>query len=430
MSLRFVGIFVLLLIPLACASPEAARNGGDTAEGSDGGEAGPALAQDDTDVQTVQLYRGHDETTLPILRINQSDQLTLEFDLMAETGRPLVIHFYHTDRNWKRDWSTSRFLSSFDQDQLIDFEGSLTTRLPYVHYTYRFPNRAIQFKESGNYVLRVSEIGNEDEVFFERMFFVTEQAGPTEFRFNSYMRPGNQLPALLPILEYSLPTHLEGSAFDLNTCFIRNARFTQRRCTDESLQSASGLQFELQPGSAFESRTTHYFLDLSRITTTGQINGIDRGVTPPAVWLDTDFAQFDESAYARPMHGQTVVSDAVTDVTDPDQQGEYVNVHFSYVPPKRAPYNAPIYISGSFNGWTEHPEYALDWNPTEQQYEGILLIKQGMYEYRYASPNKNVQRQLNQFALGEPALFTSMVYYSDPQLGTDRLLAVSQRAAR
>ncbi len=426
---QLIILFFVAASVTSCTGPENARS--DSSSPVPGGET-PSLdlARQNPDVHSVQLYAFPDEAALPILHLGREDRLTLAFDLLESSGRPLAVHFYHTDRNWARDWSASRFLSTFDKDQIISFDPSMTTRVSYTHYEYEFPNDVIDFDVSGNYILRVTEINDDGAVLFERPFFVTEQAAASEFRFNTFMRPGNQPPGLVPVLKFSPPQALTASAFDFNTCFIRNSRFTERRCTDQPLRRSESLQFELHPRAAYDGRTTHYFLDLGNLATTGQINGINLGVTPPAVWMDTDFARFEDVGYGGAMHGQSIIGDAVEDVAQPHVQGEYLNVHFSYVPTRRVPYTSPIYISGSFNGWAEDDAYSLEWNAEERQYEGNFLIKQGKYEYRYGSPNPAVQRELNQYAFGEPALFTGMVYYRDARLGTDRLVGVTQRIAR
>src|SRR5690606_1784303 len=119
---------------------------------------------------------GETEASLPIISLGSQDRLTLEFDLMTDRSRPLSVYFYHADRTWRRDLLPAEYMSGFYYDQILDYRGSSAAQSRYVHYTYDFPNENVQFRISGNYILRVAEQGAEDEPLFERAFFVSEQA--------------------------------------------------------------------------------------------------------------------------------------------------------------------------------------------------------------------------------------------------------------
>ena len=141
------------------------------------------LAPTDAAVRSVQLYRGR-EATLPVMQLDRrgertSEPLTLEFDLVNTRGRTLSVYFYHADRSWNRDLSPAEYLEAFQQDNLVEYEISGATEVPYVHYEYTFPNETIQFRISGNYIVRVTEQGDEEAVLFERAFVSSPSCTPS-----------------------------------------------------------------------------------------------------------------------------------------------------------------------------------------------------------------------------------------------------------
>ncbi|PSQ70929.1 MAG: hypothetical protein BRD31_03250 [Bacteroidetes bacterium QH_2_64_26] len=90
----------------------------------------PEFAPSATSVRTVQLYRGDDERSLPVITLNSDEALTLEFDLMELQGRPLSVYFEHADRTWQRDLSPSQALESFHQRKLcLARDRARSTRL-------------------------------------------------------------------------------------------------------------------------------------------------------------------------------------------------------------------------------------------------------------------------------------------------------------
>src|SRR5690606_18599323 len=131
---------------------------------------------------------------IPILIAGTGEYLTLEFDIMGLTGQPLSAYFYHADREWRRDLSPPEYMASFQRDDLLDYNSSRATEADYVHYIYRFPNAAVDFRISGNYIVRITEQGQEDAVLFERPFFVSEQSANPEMGSEQVMIGGRGFP--------------------------------------------------------------------------------------------------------------------------------------------------------------------------------------------------------------------------------------------
>lgn len=377
--------------------------------------------------RTVQLYRGTDERQLPVLSLRDgADRLTLEFDLMEATGRPLTIRFYHADRTWRRDLSPSEYMDSFQDDHLIEYTPSRSTTVPYTHYTYRFPNDDIRFRVSGNYILRVTEQGAPGEVLFERAFFVTEAAGALALQVEGVPVSGQRRPSERPVALFSPPSGLQGDPFQYETCFVRNGRFDTARCTDRPrLASQPDLEFDLRYDEAFAPTTADYFLDLSALQSGGQIERADRSSTPYRVQLEADYAQFTGGSGASPLDGQIVVDGAVRAVGEPDVEAEYVATRFSFVPPAEQPFGRDVTLHGTFGKATR-----MEWVSERGRYEGEVLLKQGLYEYYYRSEDPELQQVLRRTLPAMRDRYTAFVYYSDQSLNTDRLLAVRTISAQ
>lgn len=429
-SRRLGGLWIVGALLLgACAGAEEA---GTTSE--EAGARAPAaamrLAPASDAVRTIQLYQGDRERALPILPLGGGPPLTLEFDLMARSGRPLSVYFYHADRSWRRDLVPAQYLTGFQRDDLLDYASSRGTEVPYVHYTYQFPNEDVGFRLSGNYVVRVTEQGQEDEVLFEKPFFVTEQAGPLDLGLRDLVVSGQAQPSLVPTARFTPPSSLQGQPFDYTVCFVRDADFNAPRCSARAqLAEQPRLVFDLPPGQAFAPAAADYFLDLSALRIGGEIEGTDFTVGgPPRVILEPDYARFAGAGLDSLLLGQPVVEAAVRDVPDPDLSAEYALVQFSFVPPEEQALGGGVYLMGSFGSGPTVPADTLAWVPERARYEGEVLIKQGRYEYRYASPDPRLGRVLERALTRQGSGYLAFVYYDDMGEGTDRLLAV--RGAR
>ncbi|WP_228350258.1 type IX secretion system plug protein domain-containing protein [Rhodocaloribacter litoris] len=382
-------------------------------------------------VRTIQVYRTGDEQALPIITLGSNQTITVAFDLLETRGRPLSVYFYHANRTWRRDLSPTEYLDSFQRDDLLDYQPSQNTGIPYTHYRYRFPNRSIEFKISGNYILRVTEQGMEDEVLFERVFFVSEQATPVDVELDNVMLSGFAYPAVQPVARFTPPPALQSNAFNYTTCFVRNGQLDAARCSDRPmLADQPALQFFLPPGTAFEPAVADYFVDLGDLRVGGRIERTDLTSIPFKVFIEPDYARFAGSGLDPLLNGQIVVDAAVRGLAEPGLQAEYVEARFAYVPPDELPVAGDVILSGSFNGFAVDPQHRLEWVPERRRYEGRVLLKQGRYEYRYVVSDGRIRRAQTGATPRLENLYSVFVYFSDLSLHTDRLIAVSHILVR
>lgn len=384
--------------------------------------AGPdlRLAAPDSTVRTIQLYRSPDETTMPVIALGRGQTLTLEFDVLGDAGgRPLTAHFYHLDREGRRDLPPSEYLRTFLTDDLRDWRPSGATTVRYWHYTYTFPNASIDFLASGLYVLRVSEAGNEREPLFERMFVVSEEAADIEFAFLPGLSPRGV--AVQPVVELRPGTPLQDAqVFDYTVCFARDGRLDRLRCTGEpSLLDRALFRFALPREAAFDAEGPLFELDLTTLRASPQVTEIDYNSRPFLVSLEPDYERFGDPIFDDVVRAGRPLIAAVRDVSDPDVDGEYVSIQFLYVPDGERQAGA-VRVVGAFDDWRGAPDATMQWSPALARYEGTRLIKQGRYAYRYL--HDGASRATS--SAPAPALFTALVFLRDPVRLTDRLVSV------
>lgn len=404
----------------ACATTE---NG--TSSGTAPAAEEPRFAAQVDRAKTVQLYRGSNERSLPILRLNGSQTLTLAFDLLGESSGPVSVYFYHADRTWDRDITASRFLRGFQSDVLLDYQPSSGTEIDYTHYRYSFPNDDIQFVASGNFIVRVTEQGNEDAVLFERPFFVTEGAGSLNLSVEGLVITGQREPSDRPIASYVPPSDFTGTRFDYNVCFARNGELTTTRCADRSrLRPSDGVDFELSRERAYTPSQSRHALDLSQLRVGPRIERVDRSVSPFEVLLEPDYARFAGTPFQNPLDGQILVGNALSAFSNPNTSAEYVQTTFAFVPPSEVPVQGEIVIAGGFTGDQVDTDNRLAWVQSRSRYEGEFLLKQGQYEYFYATDDPELTAVFERNLSPMRDRYVAFVYFEDPSLGSDRLVQV------
>jgi len=384
---------------------------------------GLVLAEDHATVSSVQLHGGTGENALPILQMGSGVPLRLAFDVAGLRGRPLTVTFEHADRNWRRDLSPAETMAIFHRDDILDYRQARGTFSEYVHYEYSFPNSTIDFRISGNYILRVSEQGYEDDVLFERPFFVSEQSTTVDLRMDNVLVAGRQYSSLQPFLRIS-PENPGANVFDYSVCFVRDALFAAPKCSaDPSLEMSPDLLFYLEPRDAFVPRPADYYVNLTDIRTGGRIERINQQRSPWTVTIEPDYADLGPAAGTPFLNGQMRVRDAVGARGEADYEGEYIDTVLRLVPQGNRPAAGRVWVVGTFSGWAVQAKNQLEWNAQEGWYEGRISMKQGQHAYRYVSEDPAFQRVLSSGLPQLENLFTALVYFDDIRTQTDRLVA-------
>lgn len=418
-----LAFLVLAFLASACSAPEGLSDGASGASGD-----GPVPT--DERVRTIQLYSGADEVSIPVISLRGEQALTLEFDILDDRGpRPLDIEFRRIERGDSPALLPTEYLTGFERDDIFDADPSGSTSIPYTHYEYTFPNATIGFRLGGEYRLRVSDPS--EGPLFELPFFVSEEIVGTQITFGTRLaEPGAVGPAIQPAVRLTPRGDLAGAdAYRFTVCFARDGNFDDLRCAPEpSLAELAIYGFYLPRAQAFDAPTPLYRLDLGYLGVNQEIREIDYGAIPPEATLEPDYAAFGGEFGDPTLISGALIDGSYRDAGQGDSDGEYVNVQFRYVPTREAEVTGPVYVRGAFTGLTPRPEARMTWMPTERRYEATLLVKQGLYAYDYVAPRATPRQRPT--ALGQPTVYTALVFYSDLTRFTERLVAVETAVTR
>jgi hypothetical protein len=382
-------------------------------------------------VYTIQVYQEGSEVELPVYHMDRGVPLVLAFDVVESRSRPLSVYFYHADRTWRRDLVPAEYLESFHRDDLINYQPSRATQIQYVHYRYSFPNNAIRFRLSGNYILRVTEQRMEDEALFERPFFVSESGTGIDFGFDSIVISGSPYTAIQPTVQFTPREPTVGNAFDYTVCFVRNGLWNQSRCADRpALAGQPSMRYFLEPETSFLPDASDYFLDVSDVRIGSQIERTDLVRSPWLAQLEPDYFRFPGTPGAPLLNGQIIVDEAVRSVAEPSTAAEYIDVQFSMVPDNEFRVPGSVYVVGSFNGYRADASSLMEWNGPARRYEATQRMKQGRYEYRYVFSDAATARGARGVSPRFDNLITAFVYFRDLRVSTDRLVSAASVFAR
>ncbi len=378
-------------------------------------------------IKSIQLYRGVGKDNLPSIALNSDDVLTLRFDELGGTSRLFRVRVRHRNA----DWSDSRLMTDFYlrgyREDLIEGGRPSTVQEPhYMHYEYQFPNRNMQLRLSGNYLMEVLEYETSN-VLFSVPFFVQENAGRMEITLEEiFGLDARYVVHHQPFVRFGYPSYVISPVTDLSIYFVQNRFWGRARQADELDMSEAGVfRAYLSRPESFVGVYEFRPLDLRRFDAGGpEVVEVRSGTIPPQVWLFRDVVNLDVS----PRRRTPVTHGFPRD----DRRARYVDVRFELELPDREATDLPVYVYGPFNNWTIDEENRMEYQSSTDSYLGRALVKEGEYDYKYALVERGRidDLRLDASFASTAQEYAAMVYFRDPGLQADRLLQLDSGRMR
>ncbi len=352
----------------------------------------------DPAIYTVQFYRGQNTLSFPYLGLNENQILTLEFDELREGGASdFWVRIQLCNRHWEPSaLPLTEYWSTFVSDRITEFNLSVGTRIPYVHYRYQLQNL---FQRSGFYVIEVFRDNNPNQLALRRRFYVVENAVQIAPDWGSQVITGTRQrfqSLAFKVYPRSLQSLQNYQEFFCGV--LQNSRWDRTNLNlRPTFLGQDYLEYRFQPGLDLEAGNEFRMLDLRSILrrrsfqverTLWSDSGIVVLLSPERPRADAVyFSQID-------LNGRFLiqVQDLPIDTTGrwagrdeiSATQADYFWVEFRLQADK---YLHPVYVVGGFMGWSPDPRYELLYDETRHEYRRRIRLKQGVYDYLYALYN-------------------------------------------
>jgi hypothetical protein len=285
-------------------------------------------------------------------------------------------------------------------------------------------------KLSGNYILRVFEDFNRENVVFEKRFMVVENIAAISGRVSI----GTQTEDRLKKQELHYNIDFSKVSQSLNTQDLKVVELQNNRWDNANLDrkqtfiKGNGLEFGPGMDIAFQSGNEYRYFDLRSL----------RGRTERFLSLEKLSSQTEALLIpdkSRKFQTYTQLPDANgafaifnEDIGKAENEADYVFVTFTLKSDNLDPLGS-VYILGALSDNILNPNYRMRYNKELGAYQLRILVKQGFYNYMYGFKRKDEPKvDIDFFEGGHRETennYTIMVYYKDPMIRNDRLVAVT-----
>lgn len=382
-------------------------------------------------VRTVQLFKEGFELAPPLIELGSDEGVILRFDDLDPDPEYLSYTLVHCDARWQpSDLLPGQYLTGALSDYLPPARQSFNTLQPFLQYEVRVPNDIMRISRSGNYLLKVFRDSDENDLVVTRRMMVHEQKAQIEASVKASREMDMRDIAQQVDLKVSYPgLPVQDPFSEIHVDILQNMRWDDLRTSfTPRFVRGNELVYDYPEQGLFLGGNEYRNFDLKDLRfTTQNVARIEQGVganvynafltAEPKRNIRIHLEQAD-------LNGRFFVRN---DFFDGDPLGtDYVMVHFTL--PMPAPLGEDVYVFGAFSDWRCTPENKMSWNAERKAYTAAILMKQGFYDFAYATLRPG--SAIGDITTIEGSHFQTendyliMVYFTDRMQRCDRLVGV------
>jgi hypothetical protein len=384
----------------------------------------------------VKLHPFGNQLAYPMITLNSNEQLELNFDDLDGD----VKTYYYSFELCNADWTPAQmnyfdYVKGFTRVRITTYRNASVSLTRYTHYNAIFPDRNAYPSRSGNYLLRVFLNGDTSQVAFTRRFLVKED------RINASVQVQQPYNQQYFQTHHRLQVNVSTRGLDMRypqqqvkVVVLQNYRWDNRlQLANPTFVRQDMLQYNNENEMIMPAGKEWRWVNLRSFRLLGDRVSSQRNT-------DSSFSVFvqDEKPrlaqqyyYVRDLNGMFL--NETTEQINPYWEADYAKVHFRFLPPGGQPYKGKdLYVFGEITGYGQAEGAKMRFDPATGAYETSLLLKQGYYDYYYATRDSRAATGAFSTDLTENNSWETenrylvLVYYRDLGGRYDQLLSVSQ----
>ena len=386
----------------------------------------------DDRIKTVQLHRPEWNLSYPTMTLNGNDKLVLNFDLLGSRSENYYYSFVHCTKDWeKSDIFEQDYIEGFNSNPIDDYKPSFNTTTSYYHYSLSFPNDRVSLKRSGNYVIIVYPAGEPDKPALCQRFMVTEDIVKINIETRRPLRTeDNNSSQQIDFTVSQINSRIINPMQNIYAFILQNGRWDNAKTNLKAdFFRTNELQYSaLSDKTIFKGGNEYRYFDIKSLRYLSEyIRSIDF-VSPGynVFLLPSESREFKPYFYNPDFNGKYYV--AIQEGRDFDTDADYVNVYFTLAS-RQMIAGGKMYVSGALNNWTFDKNNLMTYNSSSGQYECVMLLKQGYYNYEYTFlEDKSTDGSVSVFEGNHYETendYVVLIYYRNPQERYDRLIGVN-----
>ena len=352
--------------------------------------------------------------------------LELSFDDLDADSKDYQYKVEHMTHDWKSSrLLSSQYINGFDQNTIINVTNSFNTFQSYTHYSVKIPNVNTVITKSGNYLLSV--LNDYDEVVFTRRFVLYENAaiaGVSVSRSRDTKTLNTQQTVQFSINHPKFA--INNPQQEINVVILKNNNWNE---TITDLQPTffkpNQLLYTYTNKTNFWGGNEYLNFD-TKIIRNNSLNivKVEKKEVFHHYIYPYKYNPFLTYRFNPDINGQFIIR--TIEANDSKTEADYAMMHFSVIVDEPFQGKA-VYVYGAFNDFNIEAENRLTYNVDASAYQGNIMLKQGFYNYTYATVDENKKVNTNEITgsfFQTENEYTVIAYYKPFGSLYDRVIAV------
>lgn len=341
-----------------------------------------SISQNIKSIQLKPLQENNFSAIVPLGTV-----LELSFDDLEADSKDYSYRVEHMTHDWKKSrLLSSQYIDGFDENNIIDVTNSFNTYKSYTHYSVKIPNINTVITKSGNYLLSV--INDYDEVVFTRKFVLYENAVINAIhvaRSRNAKTTNTQ-----QTLEFSVnhPNfRINNPSQEINVVLLKNENWNEKITNlQPTFFQPNQLKYTYSNNTNFWGGNEYLNFDSKQIRNRSlNVVKIERKDIFHHYLYPYTYNEYLNYKFNPDINGQFVIR--TIEGSDTNTEADYAMMHFTlYTDNPFTDKNVHIY--GAFNNFEIEEETKMEYDFVNNCYKGSVILKQGFYNYTFATVNK------------------------------------------
>lgn len=332
-------------------------------------------------IKTVTLEQQGNLMSEPVLYLNSSQKLLLQFDELSEETQNYEYTIVHCNADWtESELDVMLYLEGFEVQPIENFNNSFNTIQRYVHYSQTIPSSNMKITKSGNYIIKVFLAGREDDLVLTRRFYCVDD----QTNIKTEIRPSSLTSLQQTTQEVNVKVGAKGMRFFsepekyMQVIVQQNGREDNKRRLRLRGNSGADIDFSFDESNQFLGGNEFRNFDITSLR--NKSNYVERLdfydnqniAILRAERIKKSFAYSTE----KDINGKFYIRNEYQE--DRNTSSDYVWVYFSLPLPYTLEGN--YYVVGDLSDWRMNEQNKFEYQ--DGKYLATLYLKQGYYNYQ------------------------------------------------
>ncbi len=336
-------------------------------------------------IKTIKIHKTGNDLSDPIIELGSSESITLTFDDLSDNPIAYSYTLIHCSSNWEESKIIkSDYMEGFETNSINDYQNSYSTTVPYTHYKLQIPNNDVKIKLSGNYIIKVFDTNNYENIAFEQRFMVVENILPLNASIRQPIDSESRLTSQqIELTVTTSPLNISNPYTDLTIVALQNGQpqgsfFGIKPTFIKSNEIAYSSPDNLIFNGVNEFRS--FNINSIRFISSG-IQSIDLvGGTYNVLLLPSENNRKQKYSSSEDINGRCKINLERSEQSD--IEADYIWVYFTLPYYDQLP-EKEVFVYGELTDWQLTSQSKMNYNYQRSAYELRLQLKQGYYNYRY-----------------------------------------------